>query len=343
MLSSRYTSSRASSVTAASTAAISSGSGGSGMYSLAPAWMAATAARASLVTPQAQIGTWMRSASSRATRSRMSSATSTIIRSAPRPERSTASACSLLSACVTLAPLSIAILLAVVSCPPSVPTIRSRMALFLLRGAQSSVLLRLDDFRHGHAELVFDQPAPAARPKPVVDVDVDRLADLAVELDHRARPELEEVAALHARAAEHRRNLDRHVEYRLEIDGAVSDLGFASVLGGDHALIARRGHRAAFEVREGHSLVVFFTHRVGLRKFIPCSRRLDSGHPRIHVTRHDVVDRCAGCGDVADHAAVAPFDPAVAGRQAVLGLHHQAAVEAAALGELFQLLAGLVV
>ena len=35
------------------------------MYSLAPAWMAATAARASLVTPQATIGTWMRSASSR--------------------------------------------------------------------------------------------------------------------------------------------------------------------------------------------------------------------------------------------------------------------------------------
>ncbi len=35
------------------------------MYSLAPAWMAATAARASLLTPQATIGTAMRSASSR--------------------------------------------------------------------------------------------------------------------------------------------------------------------------------------------------------------------------------------------------------------------------------------
>ena len=34
------------------------------MYSLAPAWMAATAARASLLMPQATIGTWMRSASS---------------------------------------------------------------------------------------------------------------------------------------------------------------------------------------------------------------------------------------------------------------------------------------
>jgi hypothetical protein len=62
-----------SSATAASTAAISSGSGGSGMYSLAPAWMAATAARASVSTPQATIGTRMCSASSRAIRSRMSS------------------------------------------------------------------------------------------------------------------------------------------------------------------------------------------------------------------------------------------------------------------------------
>src|ERR671937_211262 len=50
-------SSRTSSATAASTAAISSGSGGSGMYSLAPAWIAATAARASVAVPQATIGT----------------------------------------------------------------------------------------------------------------------------------------------------------------------------------------------------------------------------------------------------------------------------------------------
>jgi hypothetical protein len=49
-------SSRVSSATAASTAAINSGSGGSGIYSLAPAWMAATAARASVAVPQATIG-----------------------------------------------------------------------------------------------------------------------------------------------------------------------------------------------------------------------------------------------------------------------------------------------
>src|SRR5574337_246423 len=100
----------------------------------------------------------MRSPSSRVIRSRMSSATSTIVKSAPRPERSTASACSLLSAWMTLAPLSMAILLAAVSWPPSEPTIRSRMAAFLYaRGALSSVLLRLDDFGHGYAELVLDQ------------------------------------------------------------------------------------------------------------------------------------------------------------------------------------------
>ena len=34
------------------------------MYSLAPAWMAATAARASVAMPQATIGAWMCSASS---------------------------------------------------------------------------------------------------------------------------------------------------------------------------------------------------------------------------------------------------------------------------------------
>ena len=47
----------------------------------------------------------------------MSTATSTISRSAPLPERSTASAWSMDSAWVTAAPRSIAILVAVVSWP----------------------------------------------------------------------------------------------------------------------------------------------------------------------------------------------------------------------------------
>jgi hypothetical protein len=49
--------SRWSSATAASTAAISSGSGGSGMYSLAPARMASTARGIGWSMPQATTGT----------------------------------------------------------------------------------------------------------------------------------------------------------------------------------------------------------------------------------------------------------------------------------------------
>src|SRR5258707_6275711 len=162
----------------------------------------------------------MCSASSRRTRSRMSLATSTIKRSAPRPERSTATAWALSAAWVTVAPLSIAILVAVVSWPLSVPTMRSRMFLFLFRCSPSaSRALGLDDFRHGHAELFFHQHDFAAGHQAVVDVDVDGLADLAVELEHRAGPELEQVADLHARAAEHGRDLDRHVEHRFEVGG----------------------------------------------------------------------------------------------------------------------------
>src|SRR5580692_10849470 len=121
----------------------------------------------------------MCSASSRRTRSRMSLETSTINRSAPRPERSTAPAWALSAAWVTVAPLSIAILVAVVSWPLSVPTIRSRMGIFLFLvrryGAvgEESRPLRLDDFRHRHAELFFHQHDFAAGHQAVVDIDVD--------------------------------------------------------------------------------------------------------------------------------------------------------------------------
>src|SRR6204780_3295225 len=156
----------------------------------------------------------MCSASSRCTRSRMSIATSTINRSAPRPERSTATAWVMSAAWVTVAPLSIAILVAVVSWPWSVPTIKRRMALFLFLvrryGAvrDASQPLRLDDFRHRHTELFFHHHDFAAGHQAVVDIDVDRLADLAVELEHRTGPELEQVADIHARPAEHGRDLD---------------------------------------------------------------------------------------------------------------------------------------
>src|SRR4051812_41001060 len=225
MASSRQTRSRESLATAASTAAISSGSGGSGMYSLAPAWIAATAARASLEMPQATIGTWMCSASSRITRSRMSRATSTSSRSAPLPPRSTAIACSIASAWVTEAPLSIAILVAVVSWPFNVPTMRSRIFYLLfvcsrrLRRVSPKWLaaFRLDDFRQGDAELVFHQHYLATRHQAVVDVDVDGFTDAAVQLQNGAGAELQQFADVHLGTAEHGRDLHRHVEHGLEV------------------------------------------------------------------------------------------------------------------------------
>src|SRR6202043_3657468 len=126
----------------------------------------------------------MCSASSRITRSRMSRKTSTNNRSAPLPPRNTRIACSWSSAWVTEAPLSIAILVAVVSWPLRVPTIRRRIALSfqwldrLRREARAtaSTAVRLDDFGHGHAELLLDQHDFAAGDQAIVDVDIDRFA-----------------------------------------------------------------------------------------------------------------------------------------------------------------------
>src|SRR5450756_1204298 len=188
----------------------------------------------------------MCSASSRITRSRMSRATSTSKRSAPLPPRNTRVACSWSSAWVTEAPLSMAILVAVVSWPFSVPTMRSRMVISCpscragqARIAEKRVLaaFRLDDFRHGHAKLVFDQNHLAARHQPVVDVDVDGLADAAVELKHGAGPEFQQFADIHLRAAEHGRDLPRHVEYGFQVGG---NAGGLFVVGIGHIVDRRR-------------------------------------------------------------------------------------------------------
>src|SRR5882672_10165054 len=263
--------SRESLATAASTAAISSGSGGSGMYSLAPAWIAATAARASLDMPQATIGTWMCSASSRITRSRMSSATSTSSRSAPLPPRSTRIACSWSSAWVTEAPFSMAILVAVVSWPFSVPTMRSRMVISCssvrARHApcreRASGAFRLDDFRHGYAKLVFHQHDLAARHQPVVDIDVDGFADSAIEFQHRAGPELQQFTDIHLGAAEHRRNLHRHVEHRFQVGGDARGL-FVLVI--CHVIDGRRV--GGVEIRK-RNLSVGVTHGSVLKVVVP--------------------------------------------------------------------------
>src|SRR5438067_10554143 len=218
------------------------------MYSLAPAWIAATAARASLEMPQATIGTWMCSASSRITRSRMSRATSTSSRSAPLPPRSTAMACSIASAWVTDAPFSIAILVAVVSWPFKVPTMRSRIFYLLFVCSRRSTArvspkllaaFRLDDFRHGHAELVFHQHDLATRHQAVVDVDVDGFADATVQLEHGAGAELQQLADVHLGTAEHGRDLNRHVEHGLEVGRDPRSL-FILVVG---EIVDRRGVR----------------------------------------------------------------------------------------------------
>src|SRR3954454_5663330 len=188
--------------------------------------MASTAARASLPVPQATIGTTIRSRSSFWTRLRMAMATSTISRSAPRP-RSTASACAIDSACVTAAPFCIASLVAVVSWPLRLPTIRRRIAVSFhcplrtvrnttlppLPPTSASVSVAFDDFRHGDAKLLFDQYHFTARHQAIVDVDVDRLTDLAIELEHGAGPELQHLAHFHPRATEHGRHFDGDVEH----------------------------------------------------------------------------------------------------------------------------------
>ena len=81
----------------------------------------------------------------------------------------------------------------------------------------------LDDLGHGDAELFLDQNHFAARHQPVVDVDVDGLADAAVELEHGARAEFQQLADLHARPAEHGRDLHRHVEHRFQVLCAARD------------------------------------------------------------------------------------------------------------------------
>src|SRR5882762_3854157 len=204
----------------------------------------------------------MCSASSRITRSRMSRATSTSSRSAPLPPRNTRIACSWSSAWVTEAPLSMAILVAVVSWPFNVPTMRSRMVISCRLFApvvrcivkRASGAFRLDDFRHGHAKLVFHQHHLAARYQAVVDVDVDGLADTAIELEHGAGPEFEQFADIHLGAPEHGGNLHRHVEHGLQVGRDARSL-FVLVIG--HVINSSRV--GGVEVRK-RNLCVGITH-----------------------------------------------------------------------------------
>src|SRR6202790_4577055 len=267
----------------------------------------------------------MCSASSRSTRSRMSRATSTSNRSAPLPPRNTRIACSWSSAWVTEAPLSMAILVAVVSWPLSVPTMRSRIIVSCssvraryARIAEKRLLgpFCLDDFRHGHAELVFHQNHLAARHQPVVDVDVDGFADAAVQFEHGAGPELQQFADIHLRAAEHRRYLDRHVEHGFEVGGNARGL-FVLVVG---HVIDRR-HFGCVEIGK-RNLCVGVTH---VSVLMALAFGLIAGR---HVAPDKFVDLGFDRRAFQHDAAVGPLDPAVAGGDIRLRQDHQAALEA---------------
>src|SRR5450631_34226 len=96
------------------------------------------------------------------------------------------------TAWVTFAPRPIAILVAAPLWPCNAPIIRRRMIQFPSDSALG--LTGFDDFRHGDAQAVFHENDLAARHEAIVDVDVDGLADLAIELDDRSLAELQQLA-----------------------------------------------------------------------------------------------------------------------------------------------------
>ena len=154
------------------------------------------------------------------------------------------------------------------------------------------LLGRLDDFGHGDAEPVLDEDDLAAGDEPVVDVDFDGLADLAVELDDGADVHLQQARDRHPGAAEDDRDADRDVEDRLEIGGGA----FATGSG-------RRVAAAPFprgRCRPGSLAII--GPSFGLR-----------AAPGGEVGGNAAIDLGFEGGAVADEAAVGPFDPAVAG------------------------------
>src|SRR5260221_3264272 len=88
----------------------------------------------------------------------------------------------------------------------------------------------LDDFRHRDAETLVDDDDLAAGHQAVVDVDVDRLADLAVELDDGAAAQLQKLADLHGGASEDGGALHRNVVDRLEVLGVHRAFGLAAAI-----------------------------------------------------------------------------------------------------------------
>jgi hypothetical protein len=125
------------------------------------------------------------------------------------------------------------------------------------------IAFRLDDFRHRHAKLVFDQHHFTARHQPVVDVNVDGFADTAVEFEHRAGSELQQFADIHLGAAEHSRDLHRHVEHGFEVGGDPRDLLVVVIT----AVVDRR-RIGGVEIRK-RDLCIGVTHGSVLMAVVP--------------------------------------------------------------------------
>jgi len=82
-----------------------------------------------------------------------------------------------------------------------------------------SAVVGLDDLGHGHAKAVVDDHHFAARDQSVVGVQIDGFAHHAVQLHHGAAAQLQELAHLHGRRAQNRRNLNRNVVDRVRVAG----------------------------------------------------------------------------------------------------------------------------
>ncbi len=219
-----------------------------------------------------------------------------------------------------------AILVAVVSWPLRVPDDERRMCSVpcpvLVREALSDAF-GLDDFGHGHAELVLDQDDFAARHQAVIDVDVDRFADPAVEFEHHARPEVEQAADVHLRAAEHRPRPApaRRTPLRASAVRAIGSRRLATIGTTSLAMAA--------VLQIGKRDLVVVGHRPR-----PSSLFVTRGASRGDVAADGLVDQRFGPARSRMTPPSAHSDPAVAGRDVGFAEHHQAALEAAQRGDL---------
>src|SRR5437870_2987199 len=124
------------------------------------------------------------------------------------------------------------------------------------RGTSSSeprdALRRADDVGQADAELVVHHHRLAARDRLPVDEHVERLAGELLELDHRAGPELEQLADGEPRAPDLDRHLERDVEQQLEVAGRLAPRRLRRLRHEISSLGARRdAHRVAARLHAG--------------------------------------------------------------------------------------------